>query len=350
MHLMMKSTSNRRVRHRFVVASTTLAAAAAVIAGTLASPASATQRGSSQGPGYPPPGGIYAPFTDCPLLNPLMQESMTGGLGMGCVAGVVSYGSFTVGSTVVPVAHPVIAQFGLWDPPGNTGNQFEGGVLPPPDGKQLVASPENVPGGLLKALGCPSSTPAVEKLCKEAVLPGESTVVKALVQTAGPITNFQVTTWTQPVKIKLINPLLGNYCYLGSTDNPIMLNPSVTGTISAIPDPNPTRFPTTAVLEVTNAVATDTTFSVPIAQGCGPGGSANIAIDTAIDTSESLPSPSGSNSLVLNGNFYLAIDFSQKNNANDLLAAFNASDGTPPMYAPSARRIGSVRGLFGIKP
>ena len=182
------------------------------------------------------------------------------------------------------------------------------------------------------------------------MLPGESTVVKALVQSAGPITNFNLTTWTQPVKIKLINPLLGNYCYLGSDDNPVVLNPSITGTLGVEPDPNPTRFPTTVVFEITSASATDDTFSVPVATGCGPGGAANIAIDTAIDSSEGLPSPSGSNSLVLNGNFYFANDYSSANQAHDLLAAFRASVGTPPVSGRSARRIGSVRGLFGIKP
>jgi len=189
----------------------------------------------------------------------------------------------------------------------------------------LVVSPEFVPGGLLKGLGCPSSVPAVQKLCREAVLPGESAVVKALVQTAGPITNFHLTTWTQPVKIRLINPLLGTDCYIGSDDNPIVLNPSVTGTLGVEPDPNPTRFPQTVVLEVTSATATDDVFSVPVVTGCGPGGAANIAVDEAIDGSEGLPSPSGSNSLVLNGNFYFADDYSAANQARDLLAAFRAS-------------------------
>jgi len=346
----MMKASNWRIRHAFVVASATLATTGALIAGAVAwpiagavaspartvpSPARAAQPArfgihsgrnvfSSAPVGYPPPGGIYAPFTDCPLLNPLMEESV-GGSATGCVAGDATTGTFTVGSLAVPVAHPVTAQFGIWDPPGASPSQFTGGILPPADGKELVDSPEFVPGGLLRALGCPSSTPSVEKLCREATLPGETTAVKALVQSAGPITNFGLTTWTQPVMIKLINPLLGSYCYIGSIDNPIVLNPSVTGTLGILPDPNPTRFPSTVVFEVTSASATDDTFSVPIAQGCGPGGAANIAIDTAIDSSESLPSPSGSNSLVLNGNFYFADDYSAANQAHDLLAAFRAS-------------------------
>jgi len=253
-----------------------------------------------------------------------MQESVGSDL-TGCVAGDAVNGTFTVGSLVVSVAHPVTAQFGVWSPPNASPNQLSGGVLPPSDGKELVVSPEFVPGGLLKALGCPSSTPSVEKICREAKLPGETTVVKALVQSAGPITNFELTTWTQPVMVKLINPLLGNYCYMGSADNPIELNPAVTGTLGVIPDPNPTRFPNLDVLEITGATATDTTFSVPAVTGCGPGGSANIAIDEAIDSSDGLPSASGSNSLVLNGNFYLADDFAASHQATSLLEAFKAS-------------------------
>jgi hypothetical protein len=254
-----------------------------------------------------------------------MAESM-GGDGTGCVAGDATNGTFTIGSLVVEVAHPVTAQFGLWDPPGASPTQFTGGVLAPADGKELVVSPEFVPGGLLKALGCPGSAPSVKKLCQEATLPGETTVVKALVQSAGPITNFDLTTWTQPVMVKLINPLLGNYCYMGSLDNPIVLNPSVTGTLGIVPDPNP-RFPSLDVLEETTATATDDVFSVPAVTGCGPGGAANIAIDEAIDSSDGLPSASGSNSLVLNGNFYVADDFAASHQATSLLEAFKASRG-----------------------
>jgi hypothetical protein len=341
--------SNWWVRHAFVVASATLATTGAVIAGIAASPgtgagASTVARAvtprtpaahsasfgihegrnpfSAARAGYPPPHGIFAPFTDCPLLNPLMQESV-GGDATGCVAGDAVSGTFTVGSLSVAVTKPVTAQFGVWSPPDASPTQFSGGVLAPTDGKQLVDSPELVPGGLLKALSCPSSTPSVEKICKEATLPGETSTVMALVQTAGPITNFDLTTWTQPVMIKLINPLLGNNCYIGSTDDPIVLNPSVTGNLGEVLDPNP-HFPTTAILEVTDATATDDTFSVPIATGCGPGGSANIAVDLAIDGSDGLPSASGNNSLVLNGNFYLADDYSAKNQAKDLLKAFKA--------------------------
>jgi hypothetical protein len=43
-----------------------------------------------------------------------------------------------------------------------------------------------------------------------------------------------------------------------------------------------------------------------------------------------LPSPSGNNHLVLNGDSLFADDFSASNQARDLLAAFKASVGVPP--------------------
>ena len=88
-----------------------------------------------------------------------------------------------------------------------------------------------------------------------------------------------------------------------------------------VPDPDPVRFPTTVVLEVLGAVATDDTFTVPVARGCGPGDAADDAINFLLG----LPSPSGTNALVLNGNSFLADDFSAANQIDSLKAAFAAS-------------------------
>jgi hypothetical protein len=327
-------TCSSRVRHALVVPSVRLAAAAALIyAGVAASSALAAQAtsfGINGAPnvfnppsiGYPAPGGIYAPFTDCPLHNPLMEGSV-GGLATGCIASISTSGSFTINGIPTPITHPVIVQFGVWDPPNAMPSQFSGGVLPPADGKSLVDSPEQIPGGLPLLLLCPGSTPGVAQLCQKAMTSGQ-TAVAALVESAGPITNFALTTFTQPVKIQLINPLLGGNCYIGSDSDPIVLNPTIiSGTLAFVPDPDPIRFPTTVVLEILGAQATDDTFSVPAATGCGPRGVADAAINSLLG----LPSPSGNNHLVLNGNSYFADDFSDANQADSLLAAFKASAG-----------------------
>jgi hypothetical protein len=311
-------TCSSRVRHALVVPSVRLAVAGALIyAGVVAAPAMAV--------GYPAPGGIYAPFTNCPLHNPVMRGSV-GGSATGCIASINTSGTFTINGFPTPITHPVIVQFGVWSPPNATPNQFSGGVVEPANGQSLVTSPEQIPGGLPLLLLCPGSTPGVAKLCKKAITSGH-TEVTAQVLSAGPIDNFALTTFTQPVKIKLTNPLLGGNCFIGSDSDPIVLNPTIiSGNLTVEPDPDPVRFPTTVVLAILDAVATDDTFSVPAATGCGPRGVADAAINSLLG----LPSPSGNNHLVLNGDSLFADDFSASNQARDLLAAFKASVGVPP--------------------
>jgi len=210
-----------------------------------------------------------------------------------------------------------------------------------------------VHGGLPKALGCPGSTAPVEHLCRKAArFGGKYLKVYALARSAGPITNFALTTWTQPVKFQLINPLLGMSCYIGSNDNPVVTNPSLTGKLVIEPDPHPRSHPDTDVLKIKNASATDTTFTAPGVTGCGPGGAANIAVDEAIDTSVGLPSASGVNSLTLDGTFYLAACFAPKNMANILLSAFKASAQSGTAGRPHAGyhiTFASLRGRYGFR-
>jgi hypothetical protein len=334
-------SSASRIRNQLVAASMTLVGAV-MCCGVVASPALAGNPShfgingggnvlNAPSVGYPAPGGIYAPFTDCPLNNHVMEGSVSG-LATGCIASVNTSGTFTINGIPVAIKHPVTVQFGVWDPPSAqtnpacNGNQFCGGTVMPADGKSLVDSPETTPGGLPLLLLCPGSTPDIAALCQKATTSGQ-TGLTALVRPAGPITNFGLVSFTQPVKIQLINPLLGGDCYIGSDSNPIVLNPTITsGTLAFVPDPNPARFPTTVILEILNAQASDNTFSVPVATGCGPGGDADAQINGILG----LPSPSGKNSLVLNGNSYFADDFSQANQVDSLKAAFKASSGPNP--------------------
>jgi len=311
-----------------------VAASAADAAHTTAGSRSAA---SSGGVGYPAPKGIYAPFTDCPLTNPLMKEASPSGA-VGCIAGDVVSGTIKIGNVTtkiragVTVKYPVTVQFGIWSPQNAAPDEFSGGVLPPPVGgfsAQLFSSPQFVRGGLEKALGCSTATSAtVVKLCTEAQKKGGKYLkVFAAAQTAGPIQNFDLLTWTQPVMFHLINPLLGNSCYIGSADNPVELNPvlSTTGSASVEPDPHPRYHPDTEVLVIPDASATDTTFTASGVTGCGPGGAANIPVDEAIDTAVGLPTASGSDSITLNGTFYLAATTAPNNKSTILLNAFRAS-------------------------
>jgi len=146
--LLMKGSS-RRLRRGLLASVTAVFALALVVSGVTAAvaaqsvshsaPAHASTSARAPG-GYPAPGGIYAPFTDCPLHNPLMQESV-GSEATICVAGEVSSGTLTIGNISTPVVEPVDVQFGGWDPPDPSAGgdwtisgEWAGGILPPPAG------------------------------------------------------------------------------------------------------------------------------------------------------------------------------------------------------------------------
>ena len=356
--------SGRRFRRAFFVSATAATTAAIVVAGVTSSAVGAQPKphasASHIGSGYPPPGGIYTSFTNCPLLNPLMQETppasdpAANGLSVAaCVAGNVTSGTLTVGNIVTPIVRPVNVQFGFFTPPNasfggdNTGGiaNYAGGILPPPAGLSAMLStkPDLIPESLTTALGCPGTNRVVKNLCQQAEnFGGRYLDVYGLAQSAGQLTNFGVLSWTQRIKIKLINPLLGNSCYIGSNNNPIVVNPQLSlapgGQLLSENDPNPAKHPDTGVLDITAAIASDNTFTAPGVTGCGPGGLANVAVDEALDTSAGLPAASGVNSLALNGSFGIAVTQAgidtalrqPQNNAKILLSAFKASVGTPP--------------------
>ena len=338
--------SNRQFHRAFFISAAAVTAAGLLVAGVtsaVGAQAKPHTNVSQTGPGYPPPGGIYKPFTNCPLLNPLMKEAVASSAVI-CSAGQVASGSVVLGNITTPVVRPVNVQFGgVQTPNANFGGDwttgisgFAGGILPPPAGlsAMLVTKPDLIPESLTTALGCSTTTdPIVQNLCTKAEnFGGKYLDVYALAQTAGQITNFGLTTWTQRIKFKLINPLLGSRCYVGNDNQPIVVNPNISlapgGQLEVLPDPNPAKHPNTDVLLITAAIASDTTFTAPGVTGCGPGGAANISIDSALDAGTGLPSASGVNSLTLNGSFAIADCFNTKNQSKILLNAFADSVGT----------------------
>jgi hypothetical protein len=260
-----------------------------------------------------------------------------------CVGADATTGSITLGSIVTPVLRAVNVQFGFYTGAGQT---YYADVLPPIAGvsAQLSTQPDLIPDSLTTVLGCSTATNNVVKtLCTKAEnFGGKYLDVYALAQSDGAITNFSLLNWTQPVKFKLISPLLGNHCYIGSLGTPVMLQPQLSLNSAKIePDPNPTKHPDTEVL-ATQASATATGFSVPGVTGCGPGGVANIPVDEALDAGSGLPAASG-NSLTLTGSFDIAVCSAAgdstltqpQNNAKILLSAFAASTKSGGPEAPS---------------
>jgi hypothetical protein len=339
--------SSRRIRRTLWLSAAAAAAAAlivpAVTTAVAAQPTSPAGTTSGPAPGYPPPKGIYAPFTNCPLKDPLMHEVMATGIGSNggglaaCIAGNATSGSITIGTLTTPVVQPVNVQFGIYIPPEDV-NFFPSPAVPPLAGPSAILStkPDLIPESLTTALGCPSSVATVENICKQAAANPADNQVFALAQQVGDIRDFDLFTWTQAVKFQLINPLLGSSCSIGTDAFPVVLHPQLMGTpgttITFANDPVPTVHPDSAVLTLNDVNAVDTTFSAPGVTGCGPGGAANVFVDEALDASSGVPAASG-NSLTLTGSFALAVNFTSEDSsftqpqddASNLLAAFKAS-------------------------
>ncbi len=346
--------SSGHLRYAFFMSVTAVAVAATAVAAVTSSAGAqpkphAGHAGPAQiGPGYPPPGGIYTAFTNCPLHSQLMHESVDF---TACVGGLATSGSITIGNIVTPVVRPVNVQFGFWT---GVNQPYYADVVPPPAGISAILStkPDLIPESLTTVLGCPSTNQVVENVCTQATYYGGKYLdVYALAVEAGPITNFHLLNWTQPVMFKLINPLLGSHCTIGTIGDPVVLNPSLsinTGQVEN--DPNPAKHPDTEVL-ATQSTASDTTFAAPGVSGCGPGGVKNIAIDAALDAGSGLPAASGTNSLTLTGTFDVGVcsaasDSSlpqPQDNAKILLSAFKASVGLPPPPLPKGSPAASHR-------
>lgn len=352
----MKPFSWRNRRRGFLVAGTTVTAAVAAVAAGLAAPALATpshpvlRAGAARivkGPGYPPPGGIYAPFTNCPLNNPTMHEvvgppSATSNFSAAaCVAGDATSGTITLGNITTQVTEPVNVQFGFFTAPGDA-NSYPAPAPSPLAGNSAIVStkPDLIPESLTTALGCATATNStIEHMCKVAqARGGRYNQVYALAEEVGPISDFSLLDWSQSLMFKLINPLLGSYCSIGSQETPVVVNPAISlgsgGKLSVTQDPDPAAHPDTDVLAITGAVASATSFAAPGVIGCGPGGVANGAVDQALDASSGLPATTtGPDTLTLNGNFDVALcEASQdstltqpQDDASILLSAFRAS-------------------------
>jgi hypothetical protein len=320
---------------KHIVAALLMASALAAAVGLAATPAPAQATSFNatnlkMSPAPPILNGDWAPLNRCPVADPSMLAADGNSIIAVCNTSDSPSGSIKLGNSTATTGDSNL-QFGLLY--SSAANTFS--FVSPPGGA-ILAAPVPVPGGLT-GLMCPSSIPVVSTLCNEAI--GPLNDVTATVQPAGNPSNFNFNAGvgtgqpilTLPVKIQLQNPLLGSSCYIGTDSNPIVLHPENTTApqITAeyfdpngTPDPNGTMFSF-----VLTANQSDSTFSVPGANGCGPGGVA----DVAIDLKEGLPSPSGNNYLVLNNaTTYFDAGFvnpgaQYPNEGQDLAAAWNSA-------------------------
>ncbi len=277
------------------------------------------------------PQSAWQIFQYCPYNNPDVAS---------CLYAVVNSGSFTIGSTSLPITQPITLQAGVV----NLGPSPLYDAVGAPT---LSAPPAQVPGGLLGIVNPAPSWPgplwtafwaivgsANNVTATMELLPGSSAnLVNALYP---PTDGSNPTALQLNVRVHLQNPFLGNTCYIGSTASPITINLQ-TGTTSP-PAPNKPisgnpgnsyyvwtdEANYVGYIQDDGNTLVDNAFSVPGANGCG-----NIAlglpiltpvlealVNGAVNLKVGLPSAAGKNTAVMNGNSSIGAAFYVAANVN----------------------------------
>jgi hypothetical protein len=204
-----------------------------------------------------------------------------------CIRSVVTGGHLQAGKQDVPIENPITLTGGTDMFFENFSYNSEGG---------LSKTKQEVPGGVVGLTG-------LSWLIK--LLPVEALKLYAVTELAGAPSNIGFTTVTLPIKVHLVNPVLGKNCYIGSNTNPIVLNLT-----SATTEPPPPNEPISGV-ETTfkeegevayfeNGVFVDNAFAVPAAKGCVLTllGFLPVSLDSVVNSQAGLPAAAGTNEAV----------------------------------------------------
>jgi hypothetical protein len=246
-----------------------LVGATMALAGIAASTASAAT---------PAPG--YTQFAGCP--SPAENPTTTA-----CLHSVITGGYFQMGSKNVPITNPITLNGGI--------EPISGAVFASPKGG-LTPVKQKVPGGVIGLTGL---TWLLEFLGSEAL------TLYAVTELAGqPHVSLATGGVSLPIKVHLVNSVLGNNCYVGSVSSPIALN-LTTGTTSPPPPNKPIsgkepEFSFTESPEIfffNNGAFVDNSFSAPGASGCVLTlfGFIPISINGLVNTQSGLPAAAGNN-------------------------------------------------------
>lgn len=231
----------------------------------------------------PAPG--YTQFAGCPSPEEVPPPAITG-----CIRSVVSGGHLQVGKKDVPIKAPLTISGGVNEELENFTANSKGG---------LSKVKQEVPGGIIGLTG-------LDWLINFLGL--EDLKLYAVTELAAPPSGFTISTVTIPIKVNLINPILGSKCYIGSTASPITLK-LTTGTTSP-PAPNkpitgkePTpSFDEKEILHLDNGIYVDNSFSAPGASGCTLTlfGFIPISLNGFVNSQSGLPAAAGTNEAVQN--------------------------------------------------
>ncbi|MDH6227677.1 MULTISPECIES: hypothetical protein [Streptomyces] len=301
----MDNATNRRPRRRVLGRAAAAVAGCAALLGLQATPAPAagTQLAAP-----------YQNMDTCPTASPLLTAADN--LQVGCVHSEVGGGTFRIGDYSVPIGAPMKLNWGIrWssaaptvDVLGSTANVYD------------TANP--VGGPLLDAPVTEAPLPGLANFW-----PGV-TSADIKVEPAGPIRNFVPLAvgsdhplFEMPIKLKVIHPLLGSHCYLGTDAKPIVLRASSPAApdMAVEVDPNGHE---TVVIKITDGTLSDSSVAIPGASRCGllGLGESNWIVNSLFD----LPAGPGGNAVTFTGvDTSIAIDGSLES----LTAALNDARG-----------------------
>lgn len=223
----------------------------------------------------PAPG--YEQFAGCPTTAEAPQVAA-------CIRSEVKGGHFQMGNKDVPITKPIPVTGGIDANFGGFAANAEGGMKP---------VKQQVPGGVIGLTGLDwlVNFLGIEALKLYAVteLVGAPVIAESL---------------TLPIRVHLINPVLGSNCYVGSPSNPITLD-LIYGTTNPPPPNEPiTGVPPTfsfdeetGILKFADGTYVDNSFAAPGANGCTLTlfGFIPIRINGLVNTASGLPAPAGTN-------------------------------------------------------
>lgn len=287
------------------------AAAAVTLAAGLAAPTASAGT----------PSGPYAMFRFCPYTHPNVNS---------CVLNTTTSGSLTIGSTVMPIDKPIVLQ-------GGVENLGPSPLYDAVGAPTLDSPPGKVPGGLLGIMNPAPNWPLPLWVLFWTIVNTANDVNATIEPVATIQTNFgnalfpptdgsDPTVATLAVRVKLDNPFLGNSCYIGSAQNPIILKLQAGTTNPPLPNLPISGNPGTATtiitdeenfigyLQIDGNTLVDNAFAVPAAKGCG-----NVAlglpivtelldalVSGAVNLKVGLPSAAGNNTAIMSGEASIA--------------------------------------------
>jgi hypothetical protein len=246
---------------------------AAVIAAVAAMAVAPLAQAATPAPGY-------EQFAGCPTKAEVPTVAV-------CVRSVVKGDHFQMGNKDVPLENEMTLTGGADASLGNFVANSEGG---------LSATKQQVPGGLIGLTGLDWLVNFLNleglKLYAVTELVGQPEIGETI---------------RLPIRVHLINPVLGNNCYVGSPSSPIVLD--MTPYTTSPPPPNEPISgqlpeldfdPGTGIVTLANGVYVDNSFAAPGASGCMLRlfGFIPISINGLVNTASGLPAAAGTNETV----------------------------------------------------